>query len=124
MPFIVSGAGWAAGVDRLLLLRDDAQDDQEDVISILSLIGENDPQSWKGALVANRLAEENLASETIAGSSLRKVLAECNRRKRQFALLLGSDEMALWPSKVVLRDMKSGQQTQLTWQELISKIKK
>jgi histidyl-tRNA synthetase len=47
-------------------------------------------------------------------------LSECHRRGAEQTVLLGSREAAAWPAQLALRDMRSGEQKTVSFDEAVS----
>ncbi len=109
----VAAAGWAMGVDRLLLLTEDGQEAEPGPVVVLAVLP--DSEAHRAVQLSCRLADAGVASELITGASLRKLLNDANRRRARFAVILGSDELAA--SRVTVKNMQSGAQQSIEWND-------
>jgi len=61
------------------------------------------------------LADAGVATELLMGSSIRRMLGDASRRGAEWALLLGSDELAA--ERVTVKNMHVGTQETMSWTE-------
>ncbi|TPE46133.1 histidine--tRNA ligase [Pontibacter mangrovi] len=120
----VSGVGFSFGVDRIY-----------DVLEELQLFPESSQQSTTALIVQFDKASEQYALPVLqqlrdAGISaelypepakLKKQMGYADQKSIPYVILIGSEEMA--SGKLKLRDMRQGQQQDLTVAEIISKLK-
>jgi histidyl-tRNA synthetase len=112
----VAAAGWALGVDRLLLLLEGAaarKQNSPPPIAVLGLLPAKEAHA--AVRLCCRLADAGVAAELLVGSSVRQLLGDASRRGAQWTLLLGSDELAA--ERVTLKNMATGVQEVLSWVE-------
>ena len=120
----VAAAGWAMGVDRIALLKSEQIVEMKKVIppvAVLSLLTEQST-IWKGVHTTDLLARGGVKAELLSGTSLRKLLAQANRRQADIVVLLGSDELA--NGFLTVRRMHDGNQTSCRPSELHSLIER
>jgi histidyl-tRNA synthetase len=110
------GTGWAAGIERLAMLRDETPAQPRPVAVV--------PIGEPAELEALRLAEELRAAGLIVEMDFRgKVgqrLKRAAQRHARFAVLLGEDEIA--KGAVVLRDLDRGEQAEVTRADLAARL--
>lgn len=119
----VSGVGFSFGVDRLCDAMEELQlFSAETMISSRILICHLDEECQRFALkVIQKLREKGIASEVYPDlSKLKKQLEYADRKKVPFAIVIGSDEMK--SGVLTFKNMRTGEQHQLTLQEIISKF--
>ena len=119
----ISGVGFSFGVDRLY----DAMEElklfpDETLISSKVLICHLDEECLRfGLKIVQSLREKGIASEVYPDiSKLKKQLEYADRKKVPFTIVIGSDEMK--SGVLTFKNMKTGEQHQLTLQEIISKF--
>jgi histidyl-tRNA synthetase len=107
------GTGWAAGVERLMLLvGDEAQARPPRPIALLPLGSE---QAGAALRLAERLRAAGHRVEFAFGDGLGKQMKWANRIGARIAVIVGSDELAR--NVVAVRDMDSGTQEEVTLNE-------
>jgi histidyl-tRNA synthetase len=111
----VAAAGWAMGVDRLLLLLEGtaAHKQTRAPVAVLGLLPAKEAHA--AVRLCCCLADAGVAAELLVGSSVRQLLGDASRRGAQWTLLLGSDELAA--ERVTLKNMATGAQEVLSWVE-------
>ena len=119
----ISGVGFSFGVDRLY----DAMEElklfpDETLISSKVLICHLDEECQRfGLKIVQSLRGKGIASEVYPDlSKLKKQLEYADRKKVPFTIVIGSDEMK--SGVLTFKNMKTGEQHQLTLQEIISKF--
>ncbi|MDJ0946783.1 MAG: histidine--tRNA ligase [Kiloniellales bacterium] len=99
-----AGTGWAAGVERLVLLMAAELPDLRPLV-VVPLGAEAE----RAALaLTERLRREGFTVELGFSGNMKKRLSRANRMKARAALILGEDELA--KESVTLRDLDSGEQ--------------
>jgi histidyl-tRNA synthetase len=101
------GTGWAAGVERLMMLIDGAFAPLPRPIAMIAL----GPQQF---YVASRKADRLRENHTVVfgfGSSLGKQLKWANKINARWAVIIGSDELA--KEVATVRDMDAGAQEEV-----------
>ena len=119
----VSGVGFSFGVDRLCDAMEELQIfPEETMISAKVLICHLDEACQHYALkTVQALREKGIASEVYPDlSKLKKQLEYADRKKVPFTIVIGSDEMK--SGLLTFKNMKTGEQHQLTLSEIISKF--
>ncbi len=110
------GALGQVGVDRLLLLLplpSEGLPAAPAPVAVLGLLPAG--EAHQAVRLCCRLADAGVAAELCVGSSLRQLLGDASRRGAQWALLLGSEELAA--ERVTLKNMQSGAQETLSWND-------
>ncbi len=119
----VSGVGFSFGVDRLCDAMEELQlFSAETMISSRILICHLDEECQRFALkIIQKLRDKGIASEVYPDlSKLKKQLEYADRKKVPFTIVIGSDEMK--SGVLTFKNMKSGEQHQITLDEIISKF--
>ncbi len=119
----ISGVGFSFGVDRLYDAMEELQlFPAETMISSKILICHLDEECQRFALrIVQQLREKGIASEVYPDlSKLKKQLEYADRKKIPFTIVIGSDEMK--SGALTFKNMKAGEQHQLTLDEIISKF--
>ncbi|MEO5335874.1 MAG: histidine--tRNA ligase [Magnetospirillum sp. WYHS-4] len=111
------GIGWAAGVERLAMLVEGVAEAPRPVAVVP--VG---PEAQDAAfLLALELRRAGLVAELGHSGNLKKRLQRADKVKARAALILGGDELAR--GTVVLRDMSSGDQTEIPLAEAASRLR-
>ena len=109
--------GFAAGVERLLLLINDDTFDQSDNVKIfISILGEqNIPDAMKIASDLRKNTNLNINIESNR-RSLKSQMREANRQKCSYVIIIGENELK---NKIVLiKNMKNGEQENIAIKDL------
>tara|TARA_B100000212_G_scaffold232097_1_gene176425 strand:- start:6993 stop:8249 length:1257 start_codon:yes stop_codon:yes gene_type:complete len=109
--------GFAAGVERLLLLINDDTFDQSDNVKIfISILGEqNIPDAMKIASDLRKNTNLNINIESNR-RSLKSQMREANRQKCSYVIIIGENELQ---NKIVLiKNMKNGEQENIAIKDL------
>jgi histidyl-tRNA synthetase len=101
------GTGWAAGVERLMLLVDDAPA----AVRPIALVPLGDEQADPALRLASRLRAAGHSVAFGFGGSLKKQMAWANRIGARLVVILGSDEVAR--QVAAIRDMDTGSQEEI-----------
>ncbi|WP_276499671.1 histidine--tRNA ligase [Pontibacter litorisediminis] len=120
----VSGVGFSFGVDRIYDVMEELQlFPESSQQSTTALIVQFDKASEQYALpVLQQLRDAGISSELYPEpAKLKKQLSYADQKNIPYVILIGSEEMAT--GKLKLRDMKQGEQQDLTVGEIISKLK-
>ncbi|AKD04452.1 histidine--tRNA ligase [Pontibacter korlensis] len=120
----VSGVGFSFGVDRIYDVLEELQlfpDSSQQ--STRALIVQFDKEAEKYALpVLQQLRDAGISSEIYPeAAKLKKQMGYADQKSIPYVILIGSEEMA--SGKLKLRDMKQGEQQDLTVDEIIAKLK-
>jgi len=112
----VAGVGWAAGIERLAMLVD-AVDAPVSHIAVMPFEEEQGPFAIH---VAESLRNLELAVEMSMEGAIGKRLKKADKAGIRYAAIIGSDEVD--KKLVQLRDLTSGEQTQVAIDELAIRI--
>ena len=104
----IPGVGWAAGLDRLILLLNDFKVDNCKKISFIAL---GDRATIAAANFITKLRSKGLVIDLIYEGNLKKQLKKASTQDHQFALILGHDELD--SDTIILKDMHCSKQTTL-----------
>ncbi len=99
-----AGTGWAAGVERLVLLMA-AELPELRPLAVVPLGAEAEREAL---ILAERLRREGFMVELGFSGNMKKRLSRANKMKARAALILGEEELA--KDSVTLRDLDSGEQ--------------
>ncbi len=99
-----AGTGWAAGVERLVLLMA-AELPELRPLAVVPLGAEAEREAL---ILAERLRREGFTVELGFSGNMKKRLSRANKMKARAALILGEEELA--EDSVTLRDLDSGEQ--------------
>ncbi len=111
----VPAVGFAAGIDRMLLvLEQQGRKLPADVPALTCMVGLGQGHMQELAGLANRLRRRGLAVDICyEGGGLKKQLRGANRRGAARVLIRGDDEAA--QGVVVRKDMETGEQEEVPW---------
>lgn len=98
------GVGWAAGLDRLLIL----SKLQSELVRPISLVPLGDAAEEKALKIAYEFRKQGLNIDLGYSGSLSKRLKKANKNKARLAIIFGEDELANGTATV--RDLDSGNQ--------------
>ncbi len=117
------GIGWAAGIERLLLLR--AASNLHAAVAprpTAFLVTMGDAARAAGVAILHRLRAAGISADCdFVGRSVKAQMREANRQQACFALLLGDNEMAA--GTITLRDLNASTQGELPLEAAIEKLK-
>lgn len=120
----VSGVGFSFGVDRIYDVMEELQlFPESSQQSTTALIVQFDKESELYALpVLQQLRDAGISAELYPeAAKLKKQMGYADQKSIPYVILIGSEEMAT--GKLKLRDMKQGEQQDLTVEEIIAKLK-
>lgn len=106
------GVGWAAGIERLVLLM--AQDVKEICHAVVVPIGEE--HLYEGLALTSQLRQEGFVTEMSHKATPKAGLKRANKVGATFAILLGSDELA--QQKVLVKNLETGTQEHIALVQL------
>ncbi|MCP4393605.1 MAG: histidine--tRNA ligase [Alphaproteobacteria bacterium] len=109
--------GWAAGVERLSMLIDDSQIEETRPVVIIP-VGSDVQQ--KAMVIAWELRKAGIVTEMGYGGNLGKRMKKADKLNASHAVILGSDELER--GVVTLRDLTSGQQDEVNYDNLTEKL--
>jgi len=105
----IPGVGWAGGIDRLaMMLMDNVLPPLMRPIAVIPMI---EAFNMKGLELAQELRKEGYTVEMTYEGGFGKRLKKANKVNARYALILGEDEVS--SHTVTLKDLDSGEQTQL-----------
>lgn len=115
----IPGVGWAGGIDRMAMML------TEDVLPApvrpLVIIPMDEVYDVKGLELAQILRKEGYITEMTYGGNLGKRLKKANKINARYAFILGEDEAS--SETVILKDLDTGEQTQLPQQHMGKALK-
>lgn len=114
------GIGWAAGVERAMMLVGDHSDACSDEPRPLAVVPQSPAQDNAAQRLAHALRLAGLTVDIGYGGSLGKRLKRANRINARAAIILGEDELAR--DRVALRDLDSGEQEEVTLAALAERL--
>ena len=103
----VSGVGWAAGVERLSMLVDDAVLASPKV----AIVTADDASQQVAFSLAEALRDSGIDIDLPTGGSMSKKLKKADKAGIRLVIIMGSDELA--KNIVLLRDLSDGSQQEL-----------
>jgi histidyl-tRNA synthetase len=119
----VPAIGFAAGFERLFIAMNAAGEDLKDVqqtdVYVVAL--GDDAQRWAQRVATSWRAAGNSVQFDLMGRSMKAQMREANRLNATRVVIVGSDELA--SGKVVLKEMETGQQEDVTFGDLDQRIK-
>lgn len=112
------GCGWAAGVERLAALTEKQSDTRRPVV----LIPMGETADRQALVLAQKLRHAGLYVEMAHRGNVGKRMKRANKQNAYAALMLGEDEIKA--GVVTLRDLDTGEQTQVTQDRLVEALAK
>tara|TARA_B110000046_G_scaffold35441_1_gene38673 strand:- start:5243 stop:6493 length:1251 start_codon:yes stop_codon:yes gene_type:complete len=112
------GVGWAAGIERLALMLDNKYNNYPDVV----LMGLSDNFNMFLLPIIQQLISSGIKTETLYTGSVSKKFKRANKLNASFVIIIGEDEVN--KNVIKLKNLKSGDQENITLNEAIKKINK
>ena len=112
------GVGWAAGIERLALMLDNKYNNYPDVV----LMGLSDNFNMSLLPIIQQLISSGIKTETLYTGSVSKKFKRANKLNASFVIIIGEDEVN--KNVIKLKNLKSGDQENITLNEAIKKINK
>ena len=112
------GVGWAAGIERLALMLDNKYNNYPDVV----LMGLSDDFNMSLLPIIQQLISSGIKTETLYTGSVSKKFKRANKLNASFVIIIGEDEVN--KNVIKLKNLKSGDQENITLNEAIKKINK
>ena len=112
------GVGWAAGIERLALMLDNKYNNYPDVV----LMGLSDNFNMFLLPIIQQLIRSGIKTETLYTGSVSKKFKRANKLNASFVIIIGEDEVN--KNVIKLKNLKSGDQENITLNEAIKKINK
>ena len=108
------GVGWAAGVERLVMLIDKCMED----CPVFAIIPMGQKAAERAHLLAEELREDGLVVDLAYAGNVSRRMKRANRVGASAALILGDEELAR--NVVQIRDMKTGNQSEISLDAVIA----
>ena len=108
------GVGWAAGVERLVMLIDKCMEDYP----VFAIIPMGQQAAERAHLLAEELREDGLVVDLAYAGNVSRRMKRANRVGASAALILGDEELAR--NVVQIRDMKTGNQSETSLDAVIA----
>lgn len=108
------GVGWAAGVERLVMLIDKCTED----CPVFAIIPMGEKAAGRAHLLAEELREDGLVVDLAYAGNVSRRMKRANRIGASAALILGDEELAR--NVVQIRDMKTGNQSETSLDAVIA----
>lgn len=108
------GVGWAAGVERLVMLIDKCMED----CPVFAIIPMGQKAAERAYLLAEELREDGLVVDLAYAGNVSRRMKRANRVGASAALILGDEELAR--NVVQIRDMKTGNQSEISLDAVIA----
>ena len=112
------GVGWAAGIERLALMLDNKYNNYPDVV----LMGLSDNFNMFLLPIIQQLISSGIKTETLYTGSVSKKFKRANKLNASLVIIIGEDEVN--KNVIKLKNLKSGDQENITLNEAIKKINK
>lgn len=115
------GIGFSIGEDRLVMSVEQEQSGRYAPVLDLYVAPIGEPAALQAALLARELRETGASVEVGLDAKLKRALELANKSAARYALILGENEIAA--SRYTLKNMASGEQEQLSREELLKKFR-
>ena len=113
----VAGIGWACGVERLSMLLDETPYKQRPI----AVIPVGDDAQNAALKIAHQLRLNGFCVEQSYSGNMKKRLIKANKVNAEYAVILGSDELA--NGSATLKNLDSGEQKNISVKDLIEELK-
>lgn len=110
------GIGWGSGIERLMMLADQAPTAPRPV----ALIPLGEAAERKGLVLTEQLRRAGLYVEMGYSGNLKRRLQRADKQNATHAVMLGEDELA--KGIVTVRDLASGEQKEVAFDQLVSHL--
>ena len=110
------GVGWAAGVERLVMLIDKCMED----CPVFAIIPMGQKAAERAHLLAEELREDGLVVDLAYAGNVSRRMKRANRVGASAALILGDEELAR--NVVQIRDMRTGNQSETSLDAVIASL--
>lgn len=112
------GVGWAGGIERLAML----SDPETPAPRPIALVPLGEAAEAKALVLAEELRRASFIIELGYSGNLKKRMQRANRQNARAAIILGDDELAA--GKAAVRDLDSGEQTDVALDDLTAALGK
>ena len=113
----IPAVGFAAGVDRLVMLSANLEEDSS-ILSILPVEEENFDHCYN---LLNIFRENDIKCEIFEGGNLSKNLKKISKKNRKLIIIVGDEEIQ--NKQVILKDLSTGEQQKIEKSDLLEKLK-
>ncbi|WP_417793460.1 histidine--tRNA ligase [Terasakiella pusilla] len=113
------GVGWASGVERLALMMGEGSVDLPRPIVVIPVSGDQQVEAMK---LAHQLRCEGYIIDQGYSGNMKKRLNRANKANACAAILMGEDELAR--GCVTVRDLESGEQSEVSLDDLVTSLAK
>ncbi len=114
------GIGFSIGEDRLVMIVEELQPDVQGAPLDLFLAPMGEAAALHAGVLAGELRTHGASVETAPGGKLKKLLDTANKLGARYTIIIGEDEIAA--GRYALKEMASGEQTDLTREQLIERF--
>lgn len=114
----IPGIGWAAGIERLILLTKIDKVNKKH-ISIIPVGDENNNICIN---LASKLRKKNIYVDMAYNGNLKKRLKNANKSSSNFAVIIGTDEIK--NNSVIIRNLETGEQQNISLNDIIKHVEK
>lgn len=117
----ISGTGWAAGVERIMLLMEKEETNiinKKPIVFLVSQKGFED----QAFIIANKLRSKGIACDMASiGKSLKAQFRSADSNDADYVIIVGEEEVK--SSLLSIKDLKKSIQTKLTLEEIVKLLK-
>jgi histidyl-tRNA synthetase len=118
----VDGIGFSLGIERIILAQKQPQEVKKEQGIDVFVVTLDEPSFEKGFGILNLLRQKNMVSDmSYKGSSLKSQMRLADKMAARYVVLLGQDEIA--KSVVTLKNMATGDQEQVSFDQVVEAIK-
>ena len=114
----IPGIGWAAGIERLILLSS-IKEIKKKHIAIIP-VGEESNNICIN--LAQKLRNKNIPADMAYSGSLKKRLKNANKFSSNFAIIIGTDEIN--NNNVIVRNLETGEQEFINFEDIVKHIER
>ena len=114
----IPGIGWAAGIERLILLSS-IKEIKKKHIAIIP-VGEESNNICIN--LAQKLRNKNISTDMAYSGNLKKRLKNANKLSSNFAIIIGTDEIN--NNNVIVRNLETGEQEFINFEDIVKHIER
>ena len=112
------GIGWAAGIERLILLSS-IKEIKKKHIAIIPVGEENNNICIN---LTQKLRNQNIPADMAYSGNLKKRLKNANKLSSNFAIIIGTDEIN--NNNAIVRNLETGEQEFINFEDIVKHIER
>lgn len=113
-----AGVGWAAGIERLMLMISEQQDNN----NIVSLVPMGDAANEYCLILSATLRQNHIRTHMSYGGNVKRRMKQADKNNAQYVIIIGDDELS--QQLATVKNLKNATQTQISFYNLITYLQK